>query len=129
MVARPIWRSSTTQRGSPPLLVCLQNNTARVFCKWLEYFQNILARGRPSRMCYPLILARRPPCRILMELLKEEDIYLGNSFNRILIFRLASSHWVPPHSVHSTTQCTVPLNARFSSTNVPKYTFLYHPII
>ena len=36
----------------PSTLVHLQNNTARVFCKWLAYFKNVLA----SIPCVP------PPC-------------------------------------------------------------------
>lgn len=34
-----------TYGTDPSLLVRLQNNTARVFCRWLAYFKNILAGG------------------------------------------------------------------------------------
>ena len=58
-----------------------------------------------GRAAGPLIL---PPCRTVAHegiehpAEKEEDIHLGHSFNRILVFRLASSRYKAAPAAHQT---------------------------
>ena len=61
--------------------------------------------GRLRHWCYPLVVVQHWRCT--RELLKEEDIYFGYSFNRILVFYLVSSrckaapvaYWTKPWSL------------------------------